>query len=240
MSKPLLVVLVLGAGLVITLVSLFYVGNSYFMLCDAILTPTTRAFSAPGAVETDSVRGFPFMYLTTAQDICAEHQDDISWGISDIGVGSFLLDILVWSFVSWVVFMGVLTVSRKKLRGTWINNKSRNRSAKTLPVIATAVLLGLVATVVSYAVPRMGTPYACADQMPVSEPYNRSERGIPFVYLQQSLEGSPFCDFVEQSTGKPINRDHIFEVLPFVADIVFWTLASGGLMCAGMRIRQHE
>lgn len=74
--------------------------------------------------------------------------------------------------------------------------------SKTLmmPVIV-SIVLGLVFTILLLAVPKLGTAYICSDQVAVSEPFRRDERGVPLTYVERSTALTTPCQYVTESGG---------------------------------------
>lgn len=103
------------------------------------------------------------------------------------------------------------------------------------PVIV-SIVLGFAFTVLLLAVPKLGVAYKCSDQVAVNEPYRRDERGIPLTYVERSLAGTPFCNYVAEADNSPINNKPAFHFLPFLGNIVIWSVISYTMFRLGKRL----
>lgn len=84
------------------------------------------------------------------------------------------------------------------------------------------VLCAISITLLSSGVARMGTGYRCDMYDSIEE--NRDARGMPFIYLQRSVQSTGCSPHDLNDVPIPNYGMHIFYPMVLVADVAFWFL----------------
>ncbi len=97
------------------------------------------------------------------------------------------------------------------------------------------LIMALLITIVSVGVARLGTPYVCIGDGMTQQNYNRDERGIPFVFLERSVQVTG-CG-PSRPDGSLLDTETLRVIwLNLTLDVLAWTLVLGASAYAFPRV----